>query len=142
MQAELRMLHGDGSTVWVRVNSTVITDRRGRPMHIFAQLLDTTAAHDAQAQETQRAARQTALAEIGRLALEGMSPVQLAEAIVATAADQLDAQLAAVLASGEDPSSLRTIAAGDADELWSPTPRPPTRGLWRRSHWSRTARSR
>ena len=37
----------DGSTVWVHVAASLVTDRRGRPLHWFGQLLDITARREA-----------------------------------------------------------------------------------------------
>jgi diguanylate cyclase (GGDEF)-like protein/PAS domain S-box-containing protein len=37
---EKRYLHADGSTVWVRVSSTIVRDAAGRPLHFVSQIED------------------------------------------------------------------------------------------------------
>lgn len=119
-QTEMRMLRGDGSAVSVLTRSTVITDRRGRPLYVFAQALDITAIRAAHEQLRRRAERERALADLGRMALEGMEPNSLSEAIVDVAATYLDAEFVAVLAAGVEPGTTRIIAAGNSDEITAP----------------------
>jgi diguanylate cyclase (GGDEF)-like protein/PAS domain S-box-containing protein len=94
---ETRLRTGDGSSIWVHVASSLVTDRRGQPVHHFAQLLDVTARREAEHKLRTRASRQAAIADISQAALKGADAIELSDQVVAVAAEHLGAELTAIL---------------------------------------------
>ncbi len=54
-ESEKRYLHADGSTIWVKVNECVVTDREGRPLHFISHVEDITARKQAEDKLTHQA---------------------------------------------------------------------------------------
>ncbi|UGS37511.1 sensor domain-containing protein [Capillimicrobium parvum] len=86
---EMRYLYADGSTVWVRVTSSIVCSDDGNPQAVFNQVEDVTAARDAEEVARLRLAQQTAVAWLGQRALAEPDLDALLEAATAVAAATL-----------------------------------------------------
>jgi diguanylate cyclase (GGDEF)-like protein/PAS domain S-box-containing protein len=113
---EKRLLRGDGTEVWVDLAASLVTDRHGRPVRLFGQLLDITDRRAAEARAALRSGQQLAIAEIGRAALRGAGLEQLGGRIAAAAARLLGVEFAAVIRQANGSSPHVFAAAGAAAE--------------------------
>ncbi len=95
--AEYRMLHRDGSIVWVRDEAALIDTPSGPRWH--GVMLDVTERRQVEEELQRRAAQQAAVAMLGEHALEGANPTELMQETVAQLVDILGVDLAVVMES-------------------------------------------
>ena len=112
---EARLIAADGLERRVYVSCSLVSDRRGRPLHDFAQLLDITARRHAERQLEKRASREVAIAELGRSALQGADVSDLSDRIAALAAAQLGADLTTIIEHDAAAERFRAAAWHDCD---------------------------
>ncbi|MDQ6732432.1 MAG: EAL domain-containing protein [Actinomycetota bacterium] len=116
---EYRLVHRDGSIVWVRDDALLIEDEDGETRW-HGVMSDITEQKEAEAELERRAAQQAAVARLGEHALEGASTSDLmAEAVRATA-QLLELEIAAV---------LELVPGGDAFLFRSTLGLPDTTGM-------------
>ncbi|HUA74039.1 MAG TPA: EAL domain-containing protein [Solirubrobacteraceae bacterium] len=102
---EYRILHRDGSTVWVRDEAALLTDAEGRSRW-HGVMLDITDRKLAELELERRAAQQAAVARLGERALEGAEVAQLMHHALAEGARILGVQTGAVLEHTAEPGSF------------------------------------
>jgi diguanylate cyclase (GGDEF)-like protein/PAS domain S-box-containing protein len=103
---EYRMLHRDGTTVWVRDEAALVRDANGRACW-HGVISDITDRKLAEAELERRAEQQAAVAHLGKHALEGASVAELMNEALLEATRITGAQAAAVLEHDE----ARTVRA-------------------------------
>jgi diguanylate cyclase (GGDEF)-like protein/PAS domain S-box-containing protein len=111
IRMQKRLIRADGTPVWVELNSTVVRDRRGRPLHLFAHVLDLTVQREAERALEQRASREAALADIGRQALQAADRQQFCEYVAGILEEQLEAASVVVLEHDGAGERFRVLAA-------------------------------
>ncbi len=94
--AEYRLLHRDGSVVWVRDDALLVEDEDGETRW-HGVMSDVTEQKEAQQELERRAAQQAAVARLGEHALEGASTSDLMAEAVRASADLLGVEIAAVI---------------------------------------------
>jgi diguanylate cyclase (GGDEF)-like protein/PAS domain S-box-containing protein len=90
---DYRMVHRDGSVVWVRDDAQLIADADGR-LWWHGVMTVISEYKRLEAELERRAARQSAVAKLGEHALEGASPGELLNEAVMAAVDLLEADVA------------------------------------------------
>jgi PAS domain S-box-containing protein len=98
---EYRMLHRDGSTVWVRDEAALVTGADGNARW-HGVMLDITDRRLAESELVRRAEQQAAVARLGERALEGAPVAALIREALEDAARILDVELGAVMEAQPD----------------------------------------
>jgi diguanylate cyclase (GGDEF)-like protein/PAS domain S-box-containing protein len=111
---EYRMLHRDGSSVWVRDEAALVTDAEGR-QRWHGVISDITDRKLAEAELERRAEQQSAVARLGKHALEGASLADLMNEALQEASRITGAEAAAVLERTAE-GGAQTVRAGAG--LW------------------------
>jgi diguanylate cyclase (GGDEF)-like protein/PAS domain S-box-containing protein len=93
---EYRMVHRDGGTVWIRDDAQLVLDSSGA-LHWHGVLSDISERKIAEAELEQRAAQQSAVAQLGEHALEGATTSELMQEATSRAAAILAVEAAGVL---------------------------------------------
>jgi diguanylate cyclase (GGDEF)-like protein/PAS domain S-box-containing protein len=101
---EYRMLHRDGSVVWVRDEAALVTDGEGNPRW-HGVMSDITDRKLAEAELERRAEQQAAVARLGERALEGTEVAALMHDALEEAARILGVELGVVLEAPPDRST-------------------------------------
>ncbi len=107
---EYRMLHRDGHVVWLRDDAALLTGADGTPRW-HGVLSDITDRKLTEARLERAAAQHAAVAALGEHALEGASPVELAEEAIAAAVELLGVELGAVIELTADRTAFEFLAA-------------------------------
>lgn len=119
---EYRMLHRDGSVVWIRDEAALIETPGGLRWH--GVLSDVTERKQVERELERRIARQAAVAMLGEHALEGANPTDLMQETVAGLIDILGVDLAVVMESL--PSGELQVRVGHGwPEILGQVPRAP-----------------
>ncbi len=92
---EYRLRHREGHFVWIRDDARIVRNHEGA-LRWYGVLSDITAHKDVEAELEQRAAQQSAVAQLGEHALEGASTGELMREAVGAAARILDVEFASV----------------------------------------------
>ena len=110
-----RLLHRDGSVVWLRDDAYLMRDTDGQlRWHGVMTVISEYKRLEAELQR--RAAQQAAVAKLGEHALEGASPGELLEEAVTVAGQLLEAEMAAMaeLIADEEVFHVRAYRSDDA----------------------------
>jgi len=102
---EYRMLHRDGSVVWIRDDSVLLPDQNGKPRW-YGVLSDITAAKQVELEIERQAAATAALAALVGRALKGISVQQLLDDACTVAAEVLGVKSTVVVELSSDSGLL------------------------------------
>lgn len=118
-QSERRYVRADATEAWGLVSTTLLRGSRDRPDVLFAQVQDVTERHRAEQQLRRRLFQQSAVAELGRRALDGTSREALVEAATEALGETLDVEVTSFLelAPKGDELVLRAGRGWRASEL-------------------------
>jgi diguanylate cyclase (GGDEF)-like protein/PAS domain S-box-containing protein len=96
-ESERRYIRADGSIAWALVSTTPLRPAGDRPWLIFAQVQDVTERRRAEEHLRRRLAQQSAVAELGRLALRGCEVGDLVRTAASSVRDALGVSLTSYL---------------------------------------------
>jgi diguanylate cyclase (GGDEF)-like protein/PAS domain S-box-containing protein len=109
-ESERRYVRADGSVAWGLVSTTPLRPVAGRPWVIFAQVQDVTERRRAESHLRRRLAQQSAVAELGRRALEGEPLSELRQRATAVTKRALGVEITSYLELAPEAEDLRLVA--------------------------------
>jgi diguanylate cyclase (GGDEF)-like protein/PAS domain S-box-containing protein len=104
-----RYVRPDGAIVWAAVDSTFVPGRRGEGW-FYAHVQDITAERAAREAVARQTRQQSAVAELGRFALEEQDLEAMMDRVARTVADTLELEICAVYEVTPRGSALRLVA--------------------------------
>ena len=117
---EVRWCHRNGSTVWGLIAAAPMTEADGTYAGSFAIVTDISGRRRADERLARQAGQQRAVADLGRIALEGADLDRLFDVAVRITAETLGAEYAGVFQHADgrlDPVALHGVPAGSPRDL-------------------------